>query len=73
MIAFVRSHLTKVYGVLQTAWASFTAVLAVIAADPQLSLIVSPKTFAYLSIVNAVLGMLTLKRGFTNTRTLNAS
>ena len=63
-----RRNGTKLLGIAGSVYSAGLIALAVIAANPQTSVIVAPRTFAYLSIGNAVLHALTVKRGFTNTR-----
>jgi hypothetical protein len=62
---------TKILGLIQAVFSTCVSLLAVLASDPQAQLIIPPRAFAYLSVANAMLGVLTIKRGFTNTRNAN--
>ena len=72
MIAWIRmawrAHGTKITGIVTTVYSGFVAVVALLAATPAVQTVVAPRTFAYLLIGNAVLGLITTKRGFSNTR-----
>ena len=74
MIAWMRTayqlHGTKILGAAATAYSGFVALVAVLASTPAVQIVVAPRTFAYLLIGNAVLGLITAKRGFSNTRAL---
>lgn len=77
MIAWMRTswnlHGTKIAGIAATVYSGAVALVALLASTPAVQIVVAPRTFAYLLIGNAVLGLITTKRGFTNTRNLNAS
>lgn len=72
MIAWLRiayrNHATKVLGALAALNGMATALLAVLSASPDVRFLLPPRQFAYLAITNAVIGVFTIKRGFTNTR-----
>lgn len=76
MIAWLKAswtlHGTKIAGVAATVYSAFVALVAVLASTPAVQIVVAPRTFAYLLIGNAVLGLITAKRGFTNTRNANS-
>lgn len=59
-------HGTKILGVLTSAYASATALLATLSAMPEVQFLLPHKYFAYLAVGNVVLGAFTVKRGFTN-------
>ena len=63
-----KQHGTKLLGSLASVWASATALLALLTADPEVRFLLPPRAFAYLAVGNAVIGFFTLKRGFTNTK-----
>ena len=65
-------HATKLLGGLAALNATGTAVLAVLSASPDVRFLMPPRQFAYLAITNAVIGVLTIKRGYTNTRNLKS-
>lgn len=67
------NHATKLLGTLATALGLLQAALGSISASPEFSLLVTPKQFAMLSVINVVLGGMTIKRGFTNTRNATQS
>jgi len=68
MIATYRLHGTKLLGLAATVYSGFVAVIAMLASTPAVQIVVAPRTFAYLLIGNAMLGLITTRRGFTNTR-----
>lgn len=74
MIAWIRamyqSHGTKIIGIATAVYSGFVALVALLASTPAVQIVVPPRTFAYLLIGNAVLGLITTKRGFSNTRAL---
>lgn len=76
MIAWLKAawaaHGTKIAGLAATVYSAFVALVALLASTPAVQIVVPPRTFAYLLIGNAVLGLITTKRGFTNTRNLSA-
>lgn len=63
-----RSHGTRILGGVATAFSSLVAYLALISSSPDFDLLVTPKQFAILAMVNAVLGGAMFKRGFTNSQ-----
>lgn len=65
---FYNSHGTKILGLTATAFSSVVAYLALISSSPDFDLLVTPKQFAILAMINAVLGGAMFKRGFTNTQ-----
>lgn len=77
MIAWMRAayanHGTKLLGLAATVYSGFVATVALLASTPAVQIVVAPRTFAYLLIGNALLGLITTRRGFTNTRNLNAA
>jgi uncharacterized YccA/Bax inhibitor family protein len=62
------SHGTKILGALSTAFSSVVAYLALISSSPDFDLLVTPKQFAVLALINAALGGAMFKRGFTNSK-----
>lgn len=62
------SHGTRILGTASAAFGTLQAILAGISSSPQFQLLVTPKQFALLSVVNVALGIAVLKRGFTNSR-----
>jgi uncharacterized membrane protein (DUF4010 family) len=68
LIEFYKSHGTKILGSLLSATATTQAILAAVTSMPEFTLLVTPKQFATLSVVNVALGVFTIKRGFTNTK-----
>jgi len=73
MIATYRLHGTKLLGLAATVYSGFVAVIAMLASTPAVQIVVAPRTFAYLLIGNAFLGLVTTRRGFVNSRNLNAA
>lgn len=68
MRALWQQHATKLLGALAALNGMATALLAVLSASPDVRFLLPPRQFAYLAITNAIIGVLTVKRGFTNTR-----
>ena len=66
--SWYRDHGTKILGTLSAGMGTLQAVLAALTADPSVHLLVTPKTFAYLTAVNIALGIMVLRRGFTNSK-----
>jgi hypothetical protein len=64
---------TKILGIVASAWATLTALLAYLSADPQVQFLLPHKWFVVLSMVNIALGFFTIRRGFVNTANINAS
>lgn len=60
------AHGTKFLAGLATAFSSLVAYLALISASPDFDLLVTPRQFAVLAMINAALGGGLFKRGFTN-------
>lgn len=65
---FWKLHGTKAIGLATAVYSGFVALVALLASTPAVQIVVAPRTFAYLLIGNAVLGLITTRRGFTNTR-----
>jgi hypothetical protein len=63
-----RQHGTKVLAGISTAFSSVVAYLALISASPDFDLLVTPRQFAVLAMINAALGGGMFKRGFTNSQ-----
>lgn len=61
---------TKILGWLATLSATVISALGMMTASPDMPVLVTPKQFALLSFINIILGGLTIKRGFTNTKNL---
>jgi hypothetical protein len=59
---------TKLWGSISATFGMVQAILAGIAASPDFQLLVTPRQFQMLSLVNIALGAMVLKRGFTNSR-----
>lgn len=59
---------TKILGVASSVVGMVQAGLGAVSASPSFSLLVTPKQFAWLSVINIALGGMVLRRGFTNTR-----
>lgn len=62
-----KNHGTKFLGGLAAAFSSLVAYLALISSSPDFDLLVTPRQFAVLAMINAALGGGLFKRGFTNT------
>lgn len=58
---------TKILGTAQIGFAAFVGALALQTANPGSPVLVTPVEFAWLSIINVVLGVMTAKRGFSST------
>jgi hypothetical protein len=63
------SHGTRIIGYFTTAYGALQIALGAISASPDFRLLVTPKEFALLAVLNTVLGALTIRRGFTNAKT----
>lgn len=61
-----RLHGTKLLGSAAALVATVSGVLATLTALPQTQVLLTPKQFAIMAMVNAALGVLTIKRGFSN-------
>lgn len=66
--ALYRENGTKILGVVASVWATLTALLAYLSADPQVQFLLPHKWFVALSMVNIALGFFTVRRGFVNSR-----
>lgn len=63
LIQIWKDHGTKILGYAQAVMGTFGAIIAALVAVPDL---LEPKTMKYALAVMAVLGALTVKRGYTN-------
>lgn len=68
IIKWWKGHGTKILGSTAALLATAQSALAAMTASPQFQLLVTPRQFAYLSIINVVLGVIVIRRGFTNSR-----
>jgi hypothetical protein len=61
-------HGTKILGALTASWASLCGTLAALSASPDVQFLLPHRYFAYLAVGNILLGSLTVRRGFVNSR-----
>lgn len=66
IIQYWDAHGTKILGSLLSILGTVQIILGAVSADPHLSLLVTPKQFALLSLVNVALSAAVVRRGFTN-------
>jgi hypothetical protein len=72
VIAWIKKHWaqngTKILGTLTAAWATLVGTLAALSSSPDVQFLLPHRYFAYLAVGNIILGSLTVRRGFTNSR-----
>lgn len=68
IVEYWEGHGTKILGTISAVFSTVQASLGAMTASPQFTLLVTPRQFAWLSVISGVLGVLVLRRGFENSK-----